>query len=108
MYKGIKFRSTWEVVFAMHLDKCGIEWSYEPTAFETPFGFYTPDFYVPVENKYYEVKGIFRDKNAKDKFTFFSEKYSTVLVDKDFLKGIGIKDPNHLYRRFKYGTEVVL
>lgn len=45
-YEGIKYRSQWEVEYAKYLNSLGYSWTYEPRAFVTPFGYYTPDFWV--------------------------------------------------------------
>ena len=54
---GLKFRSSWEANYARYLNYRGIEWKYEEEYFETLYGKYTPDFYLPREDKYIEVKG---------------------------------------------------
>jgi DNA-directed RNA polymerase subunit RPC12/RpoP len=98
-YNGIKYRSSWEVALAKYFDKKGIAFQYEPKSFETPYGFYTPDFYVPAENVYYEVKGYFRDGAARNKFEFFQKNYSAVLANQEYLISIGLvyltKGPRH-------------
>lgn len=88
-YKEIKMRSSWEVAIAQELDNRGLDWVYEPQSFETPYGFYTPDFYVPSWKAFLEVKGAFRDDESKAKFEYFSSIYYCLLVDKDNLPGFG-------------------
>ncbi len=57
-HKGIAMRSGYEVMFAQVLERKGVYFEYEPKCFVlTPKIRYTPDFYIPSENKYYEVKG---------------------------------------------------
>jgi len=90
LYKDIKFRSSWEVKYAQYLDSLGYSWKYEPEAFETPVGYYTPDFWVQDINSYVEVKGFFRDQNAKEKFDYFGTKYPIVLVNKEWFKAHSI------------------
>lgn len=58
----IKMRSWWEVRFAKWLDKIGVIWQYEPRSFfvgdEGWGGYtYTPDFYIPRQHLYVEIKG---------------------------------------------------
>lgn len=88
IYDGIKMRSSWEVVFAEHLDSLNLSWIYEPEAFETPFGFYTPDFWVSEWESYVEVKGYFRD-DAKNKFDFFEKNNPIILADKNYFENLG-------------------
>ena len=67
-YKGITFRSRLEARWAMVLDRRGVQWEYEPEAFEicghhfgdphNPDTFaYLPDFYLPQYDSFLEVKG---------------------------------------------------
>lgn len=51
------FRSTWEANYARYLNSCGIEWVFEKYWFDTPYGTYRPDFYLPQFDMYIEVKG---------------------------------------------------
>jgi len=58
----IRLRSKLEAKYAKHLDNNNIDWYYEYKSF--PYldlagirRTYTPDFYLPVEDKYVEVKG---------------------------------------------------
>ena len=57
----LPYRSKWEKLYAEYLENCGIDFKYEPTAFdiETPEGLtmhYVPDFYLPRKDKYIEIK----------------------------------------------------
>jgi len=88
-YEGTRFRSSWEVAFAKYLNDLGISWSYEPEAFETSVGFYTPDFYVPEWKTYVEIKGYFR-KDAEQKFTEASAMIPLKLLDRRGLEELGI------------------
>jgi len=96
-YNGILFRSTWEVSLAKYFDSKGYNWKYEPEAFKTSVGFYTPDFWVSELNCYFEVKGYFRDKESKIKFEEFSRVYGIVLADIEYFKSLG-------FERIKSGT----
>ena len=90
-YKGYKFRSSWELTFAEYLDSKNYTWKYEPESFETPYGFYTPDFWVEELRSYVEVKGYFRDQQARDKFEYFSKTHKVILVDESYFKSIGFQ-----------------
>lgn len=60
-YKGIVFRSKLEARYAVGLDRLGVEWVYEGKAFASSDGtIYTPDFYLPALDLYFEVKGEMR------------------------------------------------
>lgn len=61
-YKGYRFRSRLEARWAVFFDSMGIEYQYEPEGFEIDLNdgekiFYLPDFYLPNEGCYVEVKG---------------------------------------------------
>lgn len=45
-YKGYRFRSRLEARWAVFFDAMGYSWQYEPEGFETPAGWYLPDFKV--------------------------------------------------------------
>ena len=82
MYEGAngKFwmRSSWEVAFAQWMDHCGIAWEYEKKRFSLGRGrHYTPDFYLPRQNEYVELKG-WLTKRGKKKIEKFQSMYSDV------------------------------
>ena len=79
-YKGINMRSSYEIKYAKYLDQKRIQWKYEPTTFELDTTTYTPDFYLPVNDRYVEIKGFFR-RAAKEKFKLFKEKYPQIKID---------------------------
>jgi hypothetical protein len=57
-YQGVKMRSGLERTFAARLDKLRIAWVYEPERFKLgSFGTYLPDFWLPAQNLYVEIKG---------------------------------------------------
>ena len=58
----IKFRSKLEAKYAKELDDSGVDWFYEKESFQYigkdgKRRTYTPDFYLPDEDKYIEIKG---------------------------------------------------
>ena len=56
-YNGYKFRSRLEARWAVFFDAAGIKYEYEPEGFELTDGTrYLPDFYLPDEDMYVEVK----------------------------------------------------
>jgi DNA polymerase III alpha subunit len=76
---GHYVRSTWEADFARILKLLEIEYIYEKESFylndgEGWEGHYTPDFYIPSENKFYEIKGWMRELDQK-KIDLFTKQY---------------------------------
>ena len=57
LYKGIQFRSRLEARWAIFFDELGIKWDYEPETFQTKYGYYMPDFFLPSINRWFIVKG---------------------------------------------------
>lgn len=58
IYNGYKFRSRLEARWAVFFDECGIEYQYEPEGFDLGDGYYyLPDFYLPEQDIWIEIKG---------------------------------------------------
>lgn len=73
------FRSAWEANYARYLDFIGVKWEYEKHSFEFETikkgtRFYIPDFYLPEDDIWVEVKGYLRNK-AKTKLSRFKRYY---------------------------------
>lgn len=76
---GHYVRSTWEADFARILKHHKLEYEYEPRTFELrrqngEIVHYTPDFFVPVQNTFYEIKGWMHDLD-KEKIELFQKQY---------------------------------
>lgn len=56
-YKGYRFRSRLEARWAKFLDELGIEYQYEPEGYALGGIPYLPDFWLPGEKCFFEVKG---------------------------------------------------
>lgn len=56
IHAGVKFRSRLEAQWAHFFDLIGIEWSYEPQRFTLPCGTYLPDFWLPAQKLWVEIK----------------------------------------------------
>lgn len=57
LWKGYRFRSRLEARWAVFFEELGIRWEYEPQGFELSDGTrYLPDFYLPDQNLYVEIK----------------------------------------------------
>ena len=86
---GHYVRSTWEADLARVFIYQGLAYQYEPQTFEltTETGqpiTYTPDFYVPELDTWFEVKG-WMDKTSAHKLALFQAQYSDhklIVVDK--------------------------
>ena len=83
IYNGYKFRSRLEARWAVFFDAAGIRYEYEPEGFKTKNGLcYLPDFYLPDENIYVEVKAP-REGTWKDFskiFKFVGDKIPCILI----------------------------
>jgi hypothetical protein len=58
-YKGYRFRSRLEARWAVFFGSLGIRWQFEPEGFdlsERGLGYYLPDFFLPDQNCWIEVK----------------------------------------------------
>jgi len=56
-YAGHRFRSRLEARWAVFFDTLGEPWEYEKEGFELPSGRYLPDFWLPNQECWFEVKG---------------------------------------------------
>ena len=73
------FRSAWEANIARYYNFIGVKWEFEPKTFifnNVTRGSvsYTPDFYLPEEDKWIEVKG-WMDGKSKTKLKRFKNQY---------------------------------
>jgi len=57
VYRGFRFRSRIEARWAVFFDTLGIEWEYEKEGYNLPSGPYLPDFWLPEQKMWAEVKG---------------------------------------------------
>lgn len=89
-YKGIWMRSTWEIKIAKWLDKQNWKWLYESRRFELKDRTYSPDFYLPEQNVWWEIKGWF-NKETQEKISQFRELYpyeKIVIITEEIYKTI--------------------
>lgn len=93
-------RSSWEATFARICKYLKLEYEYEKYTFELSSGeTYTPDFFLPAKNKFYEIKGyVCNDKHdlfiveyPQYKFCLINEKKYDRIVKK-FSNNIPIDD----------------
>lgn len=89
-YTGEKyyFRSEWEYVYALFLEKCAndkkiTKWEYEPKTFVFKNGLtYLPDFRITKTDgvvEYHEIKGWF-DERSKKKISLMKKEYKNVIL----------------------------
>jgi hypothetical protein len=56
VYNGYRFRSRLEARWAVFYDTVGIRYEYEKEGYELPSGRYLPDFYLPDQDAFAEIK----------------------------------------------------
>lgn len=55
-YAGVRFRSRLEARWAVFFDALGLKWEHEPEAYTDGTTWYTPDFWLPELELFWEVK----------------------------------------------------
>jgi len=65
IYSGFKFRSRLEARWAVFFDTLGIPYEYEPEGFELPSGWYLPDFWLPEQELWIEIKPYGHEDNQE-------------------------------------------
>lgn len=87
----ITMRSSWEVNSAKYLTNLGYDWLYEHKTFKLSSSLaYRPDFYLPNEDLYIEVKGILKRKDRVKHRLFIALGYKLLVWDKEELLKRGI------------------
>jgi len=66
-YKGYRFRSRLEARWAVFMDSLQQEWIYEPEGYHLNSGMYLPDFYLPDNDMWIEIKPYSPDNNDRRK-----------------------------------------
>jgi hypothetical protein len=81
------FRSGYEARVAAALDALHVRWEYEPQRFDLSECSYTPDFYLPEDGCFWEVKGWYGPQSQKKVEAFRREHpdIPLVLFNKDCL-----------------------
>ena len=86
-YKNVRLYGTWELKYAIYLDSKNIIWEQNKKRFPYIYNgkqrYYIPDFYLPKENCYVEIKGYETEKD-RSKWKHFTNKL-TVLKYKDLV-----------------------
>ena len=93
----VKLNHRWELLYATYLDFIKELWYHEFKTFKFIFNnkqvSYTPDFYLPSQDKYIEIKGWWR-RDSEQRFEQFKKEYPNIKIDllmKKDLKRLGIK-----------------
>lgn len=87
----VTMRSGWEVKTADYLTRLGYIWLYEPKAFKlSKTTSYTPDFYIPSDDVYIEVKGRLCEKSLEKINLFRNKGYNLLLWNGEELLKRGI------------------
>ncbi len=81
-YNGMTFRSRLEARWAVFFDQLGIRWFYEYEGYQTPVGWYLPDFWLPdvylrdkdIQGVLFEVKPDNYDKINHEQLAEVAEK----------------------------------
>lgn len=76
-YRDVPFRSTWEVRAAKAMDALGIRWEFEARRFNLGSETYAPDFYLPDDDAFWEVKGFYGPQSQKT-IGLFREQYPEI------------------------------
>lgn len=86
---GIKVQGTWEKIFAEYLNKIDVKWERRSLKYKNTHK-YTPDFYCPNQDIYFEVKGFRRDRDIYKMYLVLSEHpYIKIkMIEKEQLKNL--------------------
>lgn len=80
-YASCTFRSRLEARWAVFYDAIDIPWDYEPEGFELPSGkCYLPDFWLPQQNVWMEIKPCRPSDEDLDKIREFSETVGRIIL----------------------------
>lgn len=78
--RELKLRSSWELAVAKYLDQTDTPFEFENKRFKFEDCTYLPDFYLPEEGAYWEVKGWMSPRSKKQINAFRREQPETPLV----------------------------
>ena len=101
-YNGNDLHGSWELYYAIFLDKNNIKWVRNKKRFKYCFNnkyhYYTPDFYLPDEDLYIEIKGY---KTEKDNYKWNQFPLKLKVLMYDDLKELGVFNINIDLNLFK-------
>lgn len=91
IYKSHKFRSRIEARWAVFYDAMGIAWEYEKEGYQLPSGWYLPDFWLPKQEYWIEIKG----KEPTEKEVALAQELCVATKYPVFIFYGTIPDPEH-------------
>lgn len=107
----IYFYSRWEANFARLLNYLGVEWRYQPKTFDLNGHHYTPDFYLPLDDSYVEIKN-FLAPYSRERDRKFRKLYPNIvlrlILKKEYIeleKRYAFLIPHWEYRNSKFVTD---
>jgi hypothetical protein len=85
IYKGYRFRSRLEARWAVFFDTLGVHFQYEPEGFDLVGVWYLPDFWLPEQKCWIEVKGnsVLSDEETHKCYLLCRATRSTVFIARD-------------------------
>lgn len=90
-YKGVKLHGKWELAYAKYLDENNVKWSRPIEKFPYTLGEktrnYTPDFYLPEQDLFIEIKGY---ETEKDRQKWLAFPHKLQILKGSQLKALGI------------------
>jgi len=99
-YSGCKLKGQWELTVAKWFDEQNIKWYNEPKGFSYTWNgserTYFPDFYLPQEDVYIEVKGYKTDRDEA-KWSHFTE--TLIVIDSKLINKLDDMTIEDLLRR---------
>ncbi len=72
IYNGYRFRSRLEARWAVFFDTLGVKWEYEGEGYDLNGTWYLPDFWLPEQECFIEIKGAEPSKEEREKAESFS------------------------------------
>lgn len=107
IYAGYRFRSRLEARWAVFFNWLKIRYVYEPEGYELSDGTrYLPDFYLPDQDTFFEVKGVLTDKDKEKINQFVKDSGKAVVIGFDGMRFAvndslwgenGWEDDSHLF-----------
>ena len=87
IYAGSRFRSRLEARWAVFFNWLKIRYVYEPEGYELSDGTrYLPDFYLPDQDTFFEVKGVMREVDMHKIQQFREDSHKPVVIGYDDMK----------------------
>lgn len=80
--ENVKLQGTWELKYAMYLNDNNIKWIKGKVLVyykDNKKHKYLPDFYLPIENEYHEIKGFFPE-SAQEKMQLVKEQHPDKII----------------------------